>query len=107
MFANDFFTRRSVVFASAVICTFLWGSSYPGIKTGYLLWQIEVDDIASQMVFASLRFLLAGVFLLILMEVIGRKKETFQWFKFRQVCLLGITQTSFQYVFFYIGIAMH
>lgn len=105
VFANDFFIRRSVVFVSAVICTFLWGSSYPAIKTGYALWQIEANDIASQMVFAGLRFLLAGVFLLVLIEVIGRKKETFQWYKFRQVSLLGVMHTSFQYVFFYIGLA--
>ena len=105
MVSNDFFTRRWVVFVFAVICTFLWGSAYPGIKTGYFLWQIEASDIASQMVFAGLRFVLAGLFLLILIEVMGRKRATFTWKKFRQVSLLGITQTSFQYVFFYIGLA--
>ena len=101
----EFFTRRPIVIASAMLCTLLWGSAYPSIKAGYILWEIQANDIPSQMVFAGMRFLLAGLLLIALAKLLKRPSVEFNWRKARQLSLLGATQTSLQYVFFYIGLA--
>ena len=101
----QFFSRPIVVYCLAIFCTLLWGSAYPAIKTGYALLDIEANDVASQMIFAGQRFLLAGVFLLVLARILNRHKGNYTVNKMRQIVILGLTQTSLQYVFFYIGLA--
>jgi drug/metabolite transporter (DMT)-like permease len=103
--AAEFFTRRSVLFASATLCTLLWGSAYPAIKSGYALLSIAPSDVPSQMVFAGQRFLLAGIFLLLLARATGRSWWGMKAGQLRQITLLGLTQTTTQYIFFYIGLA--
>lgn len=99
------FARKNVVWLSAAFCCLLWGSAYPAIKSGYEIFQIAADDIPSKIVFAGYRFLFAGLLLLLLAMVqrkpIGRLSSR----QFGQLTLLGVTQTSLQYIFFYIGLA--
>ncbi|ANR79845.1 multidrug DMT transporter [Kosakonia sacchari] len=99
------FARRNVAYACATLCCLLWGSSYPAIKNGYELFHIASDDIPSKVVFAGYRFLFAGVLLLLFAMVqrkpIGRLSAT----QFGQLTVLGLTQTTLQYTFFYIGLA--
>jgi drug/metabolite transporter (DMT)-like permease len=99
------FTRRDVLFACAVLCTLLWGSSYPAIKSGYVLLGIDRDNIPAQILFAGYRFLLAGVFLLLFAKLAGKSLAIGNAKHWRQVCILGLAQTTVQYVFFYIGLA--
>lgn len=103
--STHFFSRPMVVYAIAILCTVLWGSAYPAIKTGYALLNIEAHDVASQMVFAGQRFLLAGMFLIILSVLFRRHTGTITTTKVRQIVVLGLTQTSLQYIFFYLGVA--
>lgn len=103
--STHFFSRPMVVYAIAILCTVLWGSAYPAIKTGYALLNIEAHDVASQMVFAGQRFLLAGIFLIILSVLFRRHTGTVTTTKVRQIVVLGLTQTSLQYIFFYLGVA--
>ena len=58
-------TNLYVVLVLAGLCCFLWGSATPAIKTGYQLFQIDSKDTMSILLFAGVRFLLAG-FLVIL-----------------------------------------
>lgn len=99
------FARKNVVWLSAAFCCLLWGSAYPAIKSGYEIFQIAADDIPSKIVFAGYRFLFAGLLLLFLAmaqrKPIGRLSSR----QFGQLTLLGGTQTSLQYIFFYIGLA--
>lgn len=99
------FARKNVVWLSAAFCCLLWGSAYPAIKSGYEIFQIAADDIPSKIVFAGYRFLFAGLLLLLLAiaqrKPIGRLSSR----QFGQLTLLGVTQTSLQYIFFYIGLA--
>lgn len=102
---TNLFQKRSSVFALATLCCFLWGSAMPGIKVGFAMLDISAEDLASQLLFAGVRFALAGVILLCV--AVGMKKQILnvsraQW---GQLVLLGLTQTSLQYVFFYIGVA--
>ncbi len=102
---SQFFSRPVVVYCVAILCTLLWGSAYPAIKTGYALLNIEAHDVASQMIFAGQRFLLAGIFLIILSVLFRRHTGPITPTKVRQIVILGLTQTSLQYIFFYIGVA--
>ncbi|WP_246201594.1 DMT family transporter [Budvicia diplopodorum] len=100
-----FFTNKKVVYLTAAFCCLLWGSAYPSIKTGYLLFNITADDIPSQLVFAGYRFTLAGLLLLMIGWLSGKPIGRLSRRQFGQITLLGLVQTSIQYVFFYIGLA--
>lgn len=89
----------------AVLCNALWGSAFPSIKIGYRLFQIPGDSPASQIVFAGLRFTLAGV-MAVLFGCIGQRKilvpKKTSW---KMILKLSVFQTILQYVFFYLGLA--
>jgi drug/metabolite transporter (DMT)-like permease len=100
-----FFSRPRNVVWLATLCCLLWGSAYPAIKSGYALLSIGRDDTASQLVFAGWRFLLAGVLLLGIARALGRPVFALPRASLGRVALLGLAQTSLQYVFFYVGLA--
>ena len=62
------------VLGFAVICTLLWGSIFPVIKISNLELQIAPGDTAAQLVFAGMRFLLAGFILLVFLFITNRKQ---------------------------------
>ena len=66
-------TKTWVVAALACVCCLLWGSAIPLIKTGYRLMQVDSADTASQIVFAGVRFALAGILVLIFASINERK----------------------------------
>lgn len=96
---------RKVVFLLALFCCALWGSSYPAIKSGYALFDIAAGDIASKLVFAGWRFLLAGLLLLLCAALSSKALGGFSARALGHLAVLGLTQTALQYVFFYIGLA--
>ncbi|MBS0453892.1 MAG: EamA family transporter [Proteobacteria bacterium] len=98
-------TNRKVVFLLALLCCVLWGSSYPAIKGGYALFNIAAADVPSKLVFAGWRFVLAGAILLVYALVSGQRLGGFSRRAWGQIALLGLTQTTLQYVFFYVGLA--
>ena len=103
--SGTFFQRKQVIVLVAVFCTFLWGCAYPAVKLGYSLLGIASGDMAGQMVFAGLRFSLAGVAALVLAACLKRKlplPEKSQW---PGILMLGALQTGIQYFFFYVGLA--
>lgn len=95
-----------VVVLLATICDLLWGSAFPFIKLGYQFFEIAADATATQILFAGLRFTLAGVLVIIIMSIIKRRflipksKKTIL-----RICILSFFQTILQYVLFYIGLA--
>lgn len=99
------FARRNVAYAGATLCCLLWGSSYPAIKSGYELFAIATDDIPSKIVFAGYRFLFAGLLLLLFAMVQRKPIARLSQRQYGQIAFLGLTQTSIQYIFFYIGLA--
>ncbi|KQP37600.1 multidrug DMT transporter [Pseudorhodoferax sp. Leaf274] len=98
-------TDRRTVFLLATFCCLLWGSSYPAIKGGYALFGIGTDDTASKLVFAGWRFALAGAALLAWAAASGKRVGGWPARTLGQFALLGLVQTTLQYVFFYIGLA--
>ncbi|HEB4874757.1 TPA: DMT family transporter [Kluyvera ascorbata F0526] len=102
---HPLFSRKNIVYLCAAFCCLLWGSAYPAIKSGYELFQIATDDIPSKIVFAGYRFLFAGALLLLLAMAQRKPIARLNARQFGQLTLLGLTQTSLQYIFFYIGLA--
>lgn len=99
------FARKNVVYLGAALCCLLWGSAYPAIKSGYEIFQIATDDIPSKIVFAGYRFLFAGLLLLLFAMLQRKPIARLTGRQYGQLALLGLTQTSLQYIFFYIGLA--
>ena len=102
---HPFFSNRKVVVLLASLCCLLWGSAYPAIKNGYALFAIAPDDIPTKMLFAGYRFAFAGLLLLIMAAFTKRDVFDLSLTKLRQVTTLGLTQTSIQYAFFYVGLS--
>ena len=98
-------THRRTVFLLATFCCLLWGSSYPAIKGGYALFGIAPNDIPDKLVFAGWRFALAGALLLVYAAFSGKRVGGWSGRQMGQFAVLGLTQTTLQYVFFYIGLA--
>lgn len=97
----------SVVFVTlgAVVSCFLWGSAYPMIKLGYREFKISSDMMTSQILFAGIRFTLAGILAVILGSIIKRKVLIPKKSSIPMVLKLSMFQTVGQYFFFYIGLA--
>ena len=89
----------------ASLCCLLWGSAYPAIKNGYVLFNIASNDIPSKLVFAGYRFFFAGLVLLGIAALCKKPLADFDRRMLGQITLLGLGQTTLQYVFFYIGLA--
>ncbi len=89
----------------AMVCCFLWGSAFPCIKIGYRLFHIAADDMASQIVFAGTRFILAGIFTIFIGSLFRKKILVPAKNSWGMVVKLCMAQTVIQYLLFYIGLA--
>jgi len=98
------FSDRRIVVAVALLCTFLWGSAVPAVKIGYGLFAIAPSDTPSLMLFAGLRFFLAGLILLV-WSALTRKPIVEPPRRLGKLALLGLVSTAGQYLFYYIGLA--
>ncbi len=89
----------------ACLCCLLWGSATPAIKIGYEWFGIAAGDVASRILFAGVRFIIAGVLTAIFGSIIAGKPLLPKKTSWGMVCKLGLVQTVFQYIFFYMGLA--
>ena len=87
----------------ALLCCALWGSATPAIKTGYQL--LAVEGVSSIMLFAGLRFTLAGIFTVIIFSIARRKFLFPKPENIPRVLTVSVFQTVVQYIFFYLGLA--
>lgn len=90
----------------ALLCCLLWGSAFPMVKTGYEMFSIGESDTASQILFAGIRFTLAGILVIIFGSLIAKKplypkNKT----EIGHCLVLSLFQTVLQYTAFYIGLA--
>lgn len=95
-------TKPLYAAVAAIICNILWGSAYPAIKNGYILFGIT-DGLSAKILFAGIRFAAAGLMVLILKVCTDRKFPKLN----RPKNIIGITiiYTILQYMFFYIGLS--
>ena len=98
-------THPLVVCLLAFFACILWGSAFPTIKLGYEFFQIPSDQTGSVLLFAGLRFTMAGVLTVLFGSFFSKKMlipKKKSWLTIFKLCLL---QTVAQYTFFYIGLA--
>lgn len=88
-----------------LVCCALWGSAFPCIKIGYALFGIPAHDSASQLLFAGLRFTLAGVLVIVGMSAAQRRPLVPQARDIKPIFVLSLFQTIGQYFFFYLGLS--
>lgn len=99
--------KTPVVFLLALLCCALWGSAFPCIKFGYEWLHIAQNDAASQLLFAGLRFMLAGCLTIVLFPLLTARRRIL-WPNrraFSNIVILAMLQTFLQYLFFYIGLS--
>lgn len=102
---NDVLTRTWVIALLAMICCILWGSAATVIKIGYQMLQIQSSDWASQMVFAGIRFFIAGLMSLAAGCVTEKKLLLPSAADVPRIGIISLFQTILQYFFYYIGVA--
>lgn len=100
---KNLFSVPIVLVLVALFCCALWGSATPAIKTGYAL--LEVEGVASIMLFAGLRFTLAGIFTVIIFSIARRQFLYPKRENIPRVLAVSAFQTVIQYIFFYLGLA--
>ncbi len=88
----------------AIFCNLLWGSAYPFIKLGYQYFGIT-DGVFDQILFAGLRFIIAGVLVLIVSGAREKRAPLPTRSNIGAVLLTACVYTALQYVFFYTGLA--
>lgn len=98
-------TKTRIVALLACVCCILWGSAIPVIKTGYRLMEVDAADTASQIVFAGVRFTLAGLLVLIFASIREKKVLIPDRTILKYAVPVCLAQTVGQYFFFYIGVA--
>lgn len=98
-------TRPWVVCLLAGTCCLLWGSAMPVIKQGYTLWNIPAGDYAAKILFAGLRFAVAGGLVILFSSLSARKFLLPKSKSLPYVFKLAMVQTVLQYVFLYVGLA--
>lgn len=101
---TNFFKKPPVVVLFALLCCALWGSATPFIKTGYELLLPE-KDVPSTILFAGIRFALAGLITVIIYSVARRKVLYPKTENLPRVLLVALFQTVIQYIFFYVGLS--
>lgn len=102
---KDIFQKNYVVALLAMVCCLLWGSAFPCIKIGYEMFGIGSSDTASQILFAGVRFTLAGILTIIIGSGLSRKTLVPEKSSWGMVVKLCLAQTVIQYLFFYVGLA--
>lgn len=102
---NHTMQRGPVIILLALFCTILWGTAYPAVKIGYELFAIDAADGFGKLLFAGLRFTLAGLMTLAVSIVLQKKLVIPAKAHWGGITMLGLVQTTCQYIFFYLGLA--
>ena len=85
-----------------LLCSGLWGSSFPVIKLSFVA--LEIEGVGEQLLFAGSRLTLAG--LLVVPFCRRSLLDTVRKIPKGSLCLVVFGQIYFQYVFFYFGLSV-
>lgn len=101
---NRLSSTPAVAVGASISCA-LWGSAAPCIKIGYGLFQIPSQDVSAQILFAGLRFFMAGIFTVLIASMVQKRPAVPQKTSWGMVVRLCAFQTVIQYMFYYMGLA--
>ncbi len=103
---SSILSKPSIVFILACTCCALWGSAFPCVKIGYTIFSIDTQHTPSIILFAGMRFFLAGILALVIGSLAAKTfllpKSRRTW---NHIAKLSMLQTILQYFLFYIGLA--
>ena len=108
---TSIFQRPVWVALLAFTAAFSWGWAFPLVKLGFAEYGITQDMTASKMLFAGLRFGLAGIIILLIAATTGRSfsyKNTAPKGSFSNalfLLLFALMNTTLHYACFYIGLS--
>lgn len=102
---KNFLDTSLGVFLAAIFCNLLWGSASPCIKLGYELFSIDSGEVMGQILFAGLRFALAGILIIAFESLSKGTLITPPPGSGKQIVILAFAQTIIQYTFFYMGLS--
>ena len=95
--------NRKLMPLFALICAFLWGCGYSVVKSGYAMWNVAADDVPAKILFAGIRFLLAGAMVLGWSRL--TRRDVRDSAKLPGTLVMALFQTVLQYAFLYIALA--
>ena len=99
------FQRPAWVAVFALTAAIAWGWAFPLIKVGFNAFSITTDMTGSKMLFAGIRFAVAG---LIILSVARSNKRPFQTSTSRDwlfILTFALMNTTLHYFFFYVGMS--
>lgn len=97
--------EKLVVVFQALFCCFLWGLAFPAMKLLYVSFHVCGGETGRQILFAGLRFVLAGSFLLTFARYRGENPFSVARGSWRDLLLLGFIMTALQYGLYNIAMA--
>lgn len=89
----------------AFFCCALWGSAFPMIKVGYEQFGITDSGEGAKLLFAGVRFILAGILAWAAGSAAEKKPLLPEKGDWKRIMALSLFQTILQYFFFYLGLA--
>ena len=102
---TDFLSTTAGILTSAIAANLLWGSASTFIKLGYRALAISNKDVMSQILFAGVRFTLAGLLTVLIGSILHRRVLLPSRSSLGMIVQLAMVQTVIQYTFFYIGLS--
>lgn len=102
---KDWIRSMYAIFLLACLSCFLWGSATPSIKKGYELFGIESSETLDIILFAGIRFFLAGILVILFQSIAQKRLITSEKGSIPSIIKLSFAQTIVQYFCFYIGLA--
>lgn len=102
---TSIFKRPFWVVAFALTAAIAWGWAYPLIKLGFAEFGITQVMTGSKMLFAGVRFILAGLIVLAIAAATRRRFEVAGVGGWLYVLLFALLNTGLHYYFFYVGLS--
>ena len=102
---TSIFQRPFWVVVFALTAAIAWGWAYPLIKLGFAEFGITQVMTGSKMLFAGVRFILAGLIVLAIAAATRRRFEVAGAGGWLYVLLFALLNTGLHYYFFYVGLS--
>lgn len=102
---SSYFSKGTVVFTLAMVYCIFGGSAFPSIKLGYTLFNIKSGATATIILFAGLRFTLAGIATIVTGSLIHKSFLFPAKSNFFKIAFLGFIRTTVLYSLMYLGLA--
>ena len=102
---QSIFQRPLWVVVFALTAAIAWGWAFPIIKVGFSAFGITADMTGSKMLFAGIRFAIAGLIVLSVARSSGRSFQTSRRIDWRFILAFALMNTTLHYFFFYVGMS--